>query len=183
MLANLINQHALSDAQAGKWDAVAATLQVIETTAAARLCYAVESGEAAVAAGGNHTELLGVLLQDPNGIMLFQKLSSSAGVMWAHAVTVPYLQWLVSQGKMSEAVKDALIDLSAPVTHPYSGVTADDCQKAWVISETRRTVSLLSAKATAVNAWCDALDLATKTPEEVQAYCDSLLASSDGNPA
>jgi hypothetical protein len=183
MLANMINTHALADAQAGKWDAVASTLKAIETTAAARLCYAVESGEAAVAAGGNHTELLGVLLQDPNGIMLFQKLSSSAGVMWAHAVTVPYLQWLVSQGKMSEAVKDALIDLSAPVTRPHADVTADDCQKAWTVAETRRNVSLLSAKATAVNAWCDALDLATKSPEEVQAYCDSLLASNDGNPS
>jgi hypothetical protein len=183
MLANLINQHALQSAQAGNWPAVAATLQAIEITAPARLCYAVESGEAAVAAGGNHTELLGVLLQDPNGIMLFQKLSSSAGVMWAHAVTVPYLQWLVSQDRMTEAVKDALIDLSAPVTHPYSGVTADDCRKAWTVSETRRTVNLLAAKATAVNAWCDALDLTTKSPEEVQEYCESLLASSDGNPA
>lgn len=182
MLANLIREHALADAQAGNWTAVSATLQAIEITAPARLCYAVESGEAAVAAGGNHTELLGVLLQDPNGIMLFQKLSSSAGVMWAHAVTVPYLQWLVSQERMTDAVKDALIDLSAPVTHPHSGVTADDCRKTWVVSETRRNVNLLAAKATAVNAWCDALDLATKTPEEVQAYCDSLLASSDGNP-
>ena len=61
-------------------------------------------------------------------------------------------------------------------------VTTDDCRKAWTISETRQTVNLLSAKATAVNAWCDALDLTTKTPEEVQSYCDSLLASSDGNP-
>lgn len=183
MLINLIREHCLVDAQAGNWPAVAATLQAIEITAPARLCYTVESGEAAVAAGGSHTELLGVLLQDPNGIMLFQKLSSSAGVMWAHAVTVPYLQWLVSQERMVEAVKDALIDLSAPVTNPHSGVTPDDCRKAWTVSETRRTVNLLSAKSTAVNAWCDALDLATKTPEEVQAYCDSLLASSDGNPA
>lgn len=183
MLANVINQHALVAAQAGNWSAVAATLQAIEITAPARLCYAVESGEAAVAAGGNHTGLMGVLLQDPNGIMLFQKLSSSAGVMWAHAVTVPYLQWLVSQDRMTEAVKDALIELSAPVTRPHANVTADDCRKAWTVSETRRTASLLSAKATAVNAWCDALNLTTKTPEEVQAYCDSLLASSDGNPS
>jgi hypothetical protein len=56
-------------------------------------------------------------------------------------------------------------------------------EKQAIIDATRQTVSLLSAKATAVNAWCDAMDLATKTLEEVQAYCDSLLASSDGNPA
>lgn len=137
MLADLIREHALADAQAGNWPAVAATLQAIEITAPARLCYAVESGEAAVAAGGNHTELLGVLLQDPNGIMLFQKLSSSAGVMWAHAVTVPYLQWLVSQERMTEAVKDALIDLSAPVTQPHSDVTAEQCQTAWQAHQLR----------------------------------------------
>ena len=58
-----------------------------------------------------------------------------------------------------------------------------NAEKATIVATTRQTVSLLSAKATAVNAWCDALDLATKTPEEVQAYCDSMLASSDGNPA
>lgn len=58
-----------------------------------------------------------------------------------------------------------------------------NAEKAAIIAETRQVVSLLSAKATAVNAWCDALDITTKTPEEVQAYCDSLLASSDGNPA
>ncbi len=52
-----------------------------------------------------------------------------------------------------------------------------------IVAATRQVVTVLSAKATAVNAWCDALDLSTKTPEEVQAYCDSLLASSDGNPA
>jgi hypothetical protein len=182
MLAETIKQHALADAQAGNWSAVAETLQAITVTAAPRLCYAVESGTAVYQAGGDPTTLLSVLLGDPNGMMLFQKLSSSAGVMWSHPATIPYLEALVAAGAMSEAVKDALIDLSAPVTHPHAGVTADDCRKEWTVSETRRMVNLLSAKATAVNAWCDTLDLATKTPEEVQVYCDSLLASSDGNP-
>lgn len=182
MLAETIRQHALADAQAGNWSAVAGTLQAISVTAPARVCYAVESGRAATLAGGNHTALLATLLEDPNGIMLFQKLSSSAGVEWAHEVTVPYLEGLVSAGKMTGAVKDALIDLSAPVLHPHAEVTAADCEKAWIVSETRRAVNLLSAKATAVNAWCDALDLLSKTPVEVQKYCESLLASSDGNP-
>jgi hypothetical protein len=56
-------------------------------------------------------------------------------------------------------------------------------EKLAIVAQARQTVSLLSAKATAVNAWCDALDLTTKSPEEVQEYCDSLLASIDGNPA
>jgi len=77
---------------------------------------------------------------------------------------------------------------------PYKDLTAQQfaaqrtaaeslAEKLAIVANTRQTVSLLSAKATAVNAWCDALDLTTKTPEEVQAYCDSLLASDDGNPA
>jgi hypothetical protein len=131
MLIDAIKTHALAAAQSGDWQAVAATLQAISVTAEPRLCYAVESGAAAVAVGGDHTELLAVLLADPNGIMLFQKLSSSAGVMWAHEVTVPYLQWLVSQSKMTQAVMDALIQLSAPVSFPHAEVTAEQCEAAW----------------------------------------------------
>jgi hypothetical protein len=40
----------------------------------------------------------------------------------------------------------------------------------------------VQAKATAVNAWLDELDLASMTIEEVEAYCASLLESGDGNP-
>ena len=41
----------------------------------------------------------------------------------------------------------------------------------------------IQAKSTALNAWLDLLDTASKTVQEVQAYCDALLASSDGNPS
>jgi hypothetical protein len=184
MLAKTIRQHALGDAQAGNWSGVAATLQAIEVTAQARLCYAVESGAAAVAAGGDHTSLLGALLEDPNGIMLFQKLSSSAGVMWAHEVTVPYLQWLVSQSKMTEAVKDALIDLSAPVTHPHADVTADNCQRAWIIASCIDPISsahaaaatkLNNAQASLGPEHTDGLTL-----EQLQTRCDAIAASVTG---
>lgn len=184
MLAEIIKTHALADAQAGDWLAVAATLQAITVTATPRLCYAVESGNAAVAAGGDHTTLLGALLQDTNGIMLFQKLSSSAGVMWSHEVTIPYLQWLVSEGKMSQQVMDALIDLSAPVTHPHAGVTAEDCQRAWMVSQCLAPISAAHAAAAAKlnNAQASLGPEHTDglTLQELQARCDAITASETG---
>jgi len=131
MLIDAIKTHALEAAQSRDWPAVAETLQAVSVIAEPRLCYAVESGTAVAQAGGDPTSLLTVLLGDPNGMMLFQKLSSSAGVMWSHPATIPYLEALVSAGAMSEIVKDALIDLSAPVTHPYADVTAGQCETAW----------------------------------------------------
>jgi len=131
MLIDAIKTHALADAQSGDWAAVASALQAVSVTAEPRLCYAVESGTAVAQAGGDPTTLLTVLLSDPNGIMLFQKLSSSAGVMWSHPATIPYLQSLVSAGKMTQEVMDALVQLSAPVAHPHASVTAGQCETAW----------------------------------------------------
>jgi hypothetical protein len=131
MLAETIKQHAFADAQAGNWSAVAATLQAISVTAEPRLCYAVESGDEIESAGDDPTTVLGYMLQDPNGNMLFQKLASTAGVMWAHDRTRQWLAWFVSQNRISQAGADALIDLSAPVTYPHAEVTAEQCEAAW----------------------------------------------------
>jgi hypothetical protein len=160
MLAETIKQHALADAQAGNWPEVAAALQAISVTAEPRLCYAVESGTAVAQAGGDPTTLLTVLLGDPNGMMLFQKLSSSAGVMWSHPATVPYLQALVNAGAMSEAVKAALIDLSAPVTHPFADVTANQCALVWA-------ADLAQIARSDRRALYDAFDNAVGTSEQV----------------
>ena len=135
MLIEAIKTHALAAAQVGQWQTVAETLQVIAVTAEPRLCYAVESGTAVAQSGGDPTALLTVLLGDPSGMMLFQKLSSSAGVMWSHPATIPYLGALVAAGAMSEAVKDALVNLSAPVTYPHTDVTAEQCSEAWTADQ------------------------------------------------
>jgi len=184
MLIDLIKAHALTEAQAGDWAAVAATLQAVTITAAPRLCYAVESGTAVAQAGGDPTAMLTVLLADPNGMMLFQKLSSSAGVMWSHPATIPYLEALVSAGAMSEAVKDALIDLSAPVTHPHADVTADYCQRAWIITECIEPITqahsaavakLNNAQASLGPEHTDGLTL-----EQLQTRCDAITSSETG---
>jgi len=184
MLIDAIKTHALEAAQSGDWSGVAATLRAVSVTAPARVCWAVESGAAAVAAGGDHTELLTALLGDVNGTMLFQRLSSGTGIEWAHPVTVPYLQWLVSQSKMTQAVMDALIQLSAPVTHPHENVTTDDCQQAWIIDACLTPISEAhAAAATKLNNAQASLGpehTAGLTLEQLQARCDAITASATG---
>lgn len=64
--------------------------------------------------------------------------------------------------------------------------SVDDIAKALVVAKCRDDMAAIlqpiQAKSTALNAWLDSLDTSTKTVAEVQSYCDSLLASTDGNP-
>lgn len=183
MLANLINQHALADAQAGNWDAVANALndlrsQIIDQThwsfglmmSQGQLPQELVSGIAAAVKTAASV----------NPLMESAFIAFSTTGLQLHTAERQSMIESIGVGLPSEAVaavKSLGVRSASVVT-----TTADECRKAWTVSETRRTVNLLAAKATAVNAWCDALDITTKTPEEVQAYCDSLLASNDGNP-
>jgi hypothetical protein len=184
MLIDAIKTHALEAAQSADWSAVAATLQAVSVTAPARVCWAVESGAAATAAGGDHTELLTAMLGDPNGTMLFQRLSSGIGVEWAHPVTVPYLQSLVSAGKMTQQVMDALIQLSAPTTFPHVEVTAEECQRSWIIDSCLAPISAAHAAAAAKfnNAHASLGPEHTDglTLEQLQLRCDAITASVTG---
>jgi hypothetical protein len=71
---------------------------------------------------------------------------------------------------------------SAGIAEP----TLEDVQKAWVIWDCRRDMAAIlqpiQAKSTAVNAWLDSLNTSEMTIDQVQAYCDSILASDYGNP-
>lgn len=180
MLANLINQHALADAQAGNWDAVASALNALTHTVTVGRVGGKASLAALVANGIDPNAVIAAMRSVPMASELLNTLTAS-GVDWSDDLTEFVMSGLVESGKITQQTADVMRSLSVR-SEPVIATTADDCQKAWTVSETRRTVNLLSAKATAVNAWCDALDLTTKTPEEVQQYCDSLLASSDGNP-
>lgn len=163
------------------WSACAAALQAISLTATARECFGVESAEALDVAGNRRRQIMAAMSQDPDGLFVLTKLAGT-GVVWAHPMTVALMDALIAAGVMQSTDKAALVQLSAPVTRPHADVTADDCQKAWSVDAARRDANLWAAKSTAVNAWLDALDLTAKTPEEVQSYCDALLASNDGNP-
>jgi hypothetical protein len=186
MLIELIKTHALAAAQAGDWSAVAATLNA--QTVEVRNDKSWTMADLITLLGPESAAVIGGTIQtagSTNPIFAGAWLALNITGLQLHTdERQAMIAGLADAAGWPAELKAAA--LAAGLTYTSLAgetVTADDCQKAWTVSETRRTVNLLSAKATAVNAWCDTLDLATKTPDEVQAYCASLLASSDGNPA
>ena len=183
MLIYLIKTHALTEAQSGDWSAVAAILNA--PTVEVRNPKSWTFADLIGLVGAEGAAFVGATIQAAgasNPIFASAWIALSVTGLQLHTDDrQQMIDGLAVAGNwpsdLTAAVKAAGLSYTS-----LSDATADDCQKAWTVSETRRTVNLLSAKATAVNAWCDALDLTTKSPEEVQEYCDSLLASSDGNP-
>lgn len=185
MLANLMNQHALADAQAGEWSAVAATLNA--PTVEVRNPKSWTMADLITLLGAESAAVVGGTIQAAgatNPIFAGAWLALNITGLQLHTdERQAMISGLADAAGWPAELKAAA--LAAGLTYASlagSTVTADGCRKAWTVAETRRTVNQLAAKSTAVNAWLDALDLGTKSPEEVQAYCDSLLASSDGNP-
>lgn len=134
-LSQAIREHALEAAQAGDWQAVADTLQAVSITAEPRKCGSKESSLVVAGAGGNPTELLEKLRADATGNLLYTRLadgSNEGGVIWAEPLlTVPYLQSRVSD--FGQEVINALVTLSAPVSHPWAEVTAQECSSAYLV--------------------------------------------------
>jgi hypothetical protein len=134
-LSQAIREHALEPAQAGEWQQVAETLQAITVKAEPRKCGSKESSLAVARAGGNPSQLLELLRADATGNLLYTRLadgSSEGGVIWAEPLlTVPYLQSRVAD--FSQPVIDALASLSAPVSYPWSEVTAEECSAAYLV--------------------------------------------------
>jgi hypothetical protein len=185
MLIDLIKTHGLTEAQAGDWSAVAAilnapTVEVRNPKSWTMADLITLLGVESAAVVGGTIEAAGKTNPIFSGAWLALNIT---GLQLHTDERQAMISGLADAAGWPSELKAAALAAGLTYASPAGNtVTADDCQKAWTVSETRRTVSLLSAKATAVNAWCDTLDLATKSPEEVQAYCDSLLGSSDGNP-
>jgi hypothetical protein len=183
MLIDSIKTHALQAAQAGDFAAVATALQSVSVTAEPRACFGVESAEALDGAGGRRRAIMAAMSQDPDGLFVLTKLAST-GVVWAHAMTVALMDALITAGVMQTTDKTALVRLSSPVTHPHAGVTADQCQRAWIIASCIDSLSTAqAAAATKLNnaqaslgpEHTDGLTL-----EELQARCDAITASATG---
>lgn len=92
---------------------------------------------------------------------------------------------LAAAGQWPDAVRDAIKALGG-VWRPrwqaegyQSEPTLEQISKELIVSATRTAIS---SKKTAINAWLDAVDFSQYTEAELQAYCDALLASEDGNP-
>ena len=115
-----IREHALELAQAGDWQAVAEALHAVSVRSEPRCCGSLESASAVATAGASSVALLEKLRTDATGNLLYLKLADSGeagGVMWAEPLlTIPYLEARVSD--LGRAVIDALINLSAPLSHP-----------------------------------------------------------------
>lgn len=102
-----------------------------------------------------------------------------------------FIDQVAAVGQWSTNLTTAVKRLGRPLKSPWQSTgisepTLEDVQKAWAIWDCRRDMAAIlqpiQAKSTAVNAWLDSLDTSTMTVAEVQAYCASLLASTDGNP-
>lgn len=190
-LIDLINAHALSAAQAGDWQAVADTLNALTTEVrdttlrTGRWLMLQLPNVVNQQTGMTESDIvLGTLQQSTiprvkaaydslvnGGIDFSEDQVQQMVPLLAQAANWPdgVAQKILQAGRKSVAVLD-------------SAVTADDCQKAWIVAACRTAINALASKVTAVNAWLDALDLSTKTVPELQAYCDALLASETGNP-
>lgn len=127
------NSAALAAATAGDWPACAESLRAIKFTAEARKCGSKESSMSVLQAGADPYEMLETLRADAPGELLFNRLSDASeegGVIWADPLTVPYLNRRESD--FGRAVIDALVNLSAPVSHPFTEITPEQCASAWL---------------------------------------------------
>jgi len=86
MLANLINQHALADAQAGKWDAVAAILNALTQTVTVGRVGGKASLSALVQNGIDPNQVIAAMRSVPMASELLNTLTTS-GVDWADDLT------------------------------------------------------------------------------------------------
>ena len=132
MLANLINQHAPEEAQAGKWDAVAAKLNALTQTVTVGRVGGKASLSALVAAGIDPAKVITAMRTDPMASELLNTLTAS-GVDWADDLTAYVMGGLVAAGKISQQTADVMRSLSVR-NDPVVVATAADCQRAWIIA-------------------------------------------------
>lgn len=121
----------------------------------------------------------GLDLQDALTAMLSRGISLSSENRQAT------IDLLAALGSWPDPVRDAVKSLGGvyrvrwQVEGYQAAPTLSVLTKQQIIENTR---SRINAKATAVNAWLDAVDLESYSESQLQDYCDSLLASEDGNP-
>lgn len=167
-------------AAAGDWAAIVAawpSIRLPDVRVSGR-----KTAEGLIAAGHDwiaittafHATVLG---QDLKTIMQSEK-----GINWADGLTVQSLASL-----KNDVITQGVIDTLVSLSKRFDVVpTVGEVETEWLLSRkyaiTNATRTQVNSKATAINAWLDAADLSEYTEAELQAYCDSLMASEDGNP-
>jgi len=124
------NPAALAAATVKDWSACAVAMQSVSVTAEPRLCFSVETSMAIIAVGGDPNQLMTAVDGDATGKFLLTKLAT-VGVMWAHPLTVAYLDAAVAANGLGQASRDAAVNLSQPTTFPFTDVTAEQCRVAF----------------------------------------------------
>ena len=182
MLANLINEHALADAQAGKWDAVATTLNGLTQTVTVGRVGGKASLSALVAAGIDPSAVITAMRSDPMASELLNTLTAS-GVDWADDLTAFVMGKLVDSGKITQRTADVMRSLSVR-SEPLIVTTADQCHRAWIIASCIDPITTAhSAAATKLNNAQASLGTEHTdglTLQQLQARCDAITASQDG---
>ncbi len=123
--------------------------------------------------------------QDPILAASFQALTT-VGMSLSSEDRQALIEELAVAGNWPTEVRDAVKALGGVwrtrwQVEGYSAEpTLSDLAKRQIVDDTR---SQINAKATAINAWLDAIDLDSYDESQLQEYCDSLLASEDGNPS
>lgn len=136
MLINLIREHALADAQAGNWSAVAATLNAQTITLEGLRLSGKQTIVGLVSLGRDPDAIRLVLEGTPSGRGLLDLLPG-AGVNWVDPLTLQVLQKNTGSGMLSQSDVDALKSLSSRKASLASQqglgeVTPQQCQQAWL---------------------------------------------------
>ena len=186
MLIDLIKTHALASAQAGNWSAVAATLnaQTVEVRNSKSWTMAdlitLLGAESAAVVGGT-IQAAGVT----NPIF--------AGAWIALNITGLQLHTDERQAMISGLADDAgwhaelkAAALAAGLTYAsLSDATVEDCQRAWIIDSCIDPITVAHATAAAklnnAQASLGPEHTVGLTLEQLQARCDVIAASADGN--
>lgn len=131
MLANLINQHALADAQAGKWEAVAATLNAMTRTVRRGKVGGKDSLGALVTAGIDPDTVIAAMRSNPMASELLNTLTAD-GVDWADEMTSYVMGKLVAVGKITQQTADVMRALSVR-DEPVVITTPEECSTAYLV--------------------------------------------------
>ena len=145
MLANLINQHALADAQAGKWDAVAAALNALTQTVTVGRVGGKASLAALVQNGIDPNQVIAAMRSVPMASELLNTLTVS-GVDWADEMTAFVMGGLVDSGKITQQTADVMRSLSVR-SEPVIETTAEECQSSYETARLAQQWSTLQNEA------------------------------------
>jgi hypothetical protein len=179
-----LTENPIADESQRNWESVAAAMRAItETTSNIHV-----SGKATIVGlamkGIDSDSIRTVLESSPSGRGVLGLLDSGQLVDWVDPVTVFALAKNTGDGMLTVADVAALKSLSVHVEAPFSDVTAESCQRVWLVRGTLNEIEAAQAAAATrlnnVTASLGPEHIDGLTLEQLQARCDAVAASVDG---